>query len=236
MIANRGKTHEHPETAVERVYEQLKTMTISFQFPPESRINELALSRRIGVSRTPLREALNRLAAEGFLRFSAQLGFFQKPLTVQTTADLYELREQIERSAVRLLIERASEAALDELDALVAGQSDLAGADARAVVEADERLHKALAERTGNAELVDLLNKVNERMRFVRWIDMDGCGTDSQAQHRAILDAVRRRDAAAAERLMIDHVTPSREQIVATVKEAFARIYADPDQIFPMPV
>jgi DNA-binding GntR family transcriptional regulator len=236
MIATRAKTREHPETAVERVYEQLKAMAISFQFPPESRINELALSRRIGVSRTPLREALNRLAAEGFLRFSAQLGFFQKPLTVQTTNDLYELRAQIERSVVRLLVERASDATLDELDALAAGQADLAGVDARCRVEADERFHKALAERTGNAELVDLLNKVNERMRFVRWIDMEDGAADSQAQHRAILDALRRRDAAAAERVMIDHLTPTREQIVATVKEAFARIYADPDQVFPMPV
>jgi DNA-binding GntR family transcriptional regulator len=84
------------ESAAERVYEQVKAMAISFELPPGGRVNELAIAKKMGVSRTPLREALNRLTGDGFLTLSPKQGFFRKPLSVREISDLYELREQIE--------------------------------------------------------------------------------------------------------------------------------------------
>ena len=64
------------DSIVDRVYEQLKAMAVSYEFKPGERLNEGELAKRLGVSRTPLREALNRLNTEGFLRFTPGKGFF----------------------------------------------------------------------------------------------------------------------------------------------------------------
>ncbi len=70
------------QSIVDRVHRELRTMAITFQLLPGERLNEAILAKELGVSRTPLREALNRLSAEGFLTFSANHGFSRKPLHV----------------------------------------------------------------------------------------------------------------------------------------------------------
>jgi len=78
----------------------------------------------------------------------------------------------------------------------------------------------------GNAELQRMLANINERIRFIRWIDMENVGRDStQREHRAIVDALARRDQAGAERLLTDHIALRREQIVEAIKQGLARIY-----------
>src|SRR5713226_2915995 len=77
-----GKYHVElgSDSVVDRVYEQLKAMAVSYELKPGERLNEGELAKRLGVSRTPLREALNRLNTEGFLRFTPGKGFFCREL------------------------------------------------------------------------------------------------------------------------------------------------------------
>src|ERR1700744_233317 len=103
------------QSAVDRVYVELRRMAMDFRFLPGERLNEAVLAKDLGVSRTPLREALNRLSAEGFLTFSANNGFFRKTIDVKEIFDLYELRMVLEQAAVRLAVERATEEQLAEL-------------------------------------------------------------------------------------------------------------------------
>src|SRR5579862_6815448 len=91
-----------PHSVVDRVHHELRSMAMTFRFLPGERLNEAILAKELGVSRTPLREALNRLTAEGFLTFSVNLGFFRKPLEVKEIFDLFEFRLEIEVTAVRL--------------------------------------------------------------------------------------------------------------------------------------
>src|ERR1700759_2563757 len=103
------------DSVVDRVYEQLKEMSISFASNPGERLNEGELAKRLGVSRTPLREALNRLNTEGFLRFTPGKGFFCRELDAHEIFDLYELRKSIEVAVVRLAIKRAKDEDIDAL-------------------------------------------------------------------------------------------------------------------------
>ena len=103
------------DSVVDRVYEQLKAMSIGFEFKPGERLNEGELAKRLGVSRTPLREALNRLNTEGFLRFAPGRGFFCRELDAHEIFDLYELRKSIEVASVRLAIKRAKDEDIDAL-------------------------------------------------------------------------------------------------------------------------
>src|SRR5271165_5970944 len=104
-----------------RIYNELRSMAISFEFRPGERLNEVILAKQLGVSRTPLREALNRLTSEGFLTFTVNQGFFRKPLDVKEIFDLYELRQQIEVAAVRLALERATDEQFAEIESFLEG-------------------------------------------------------------------------------------------------------------------
>jgi DNA-binding GntR family transcriptional regulator len=107
MQAKAGNPGNPTDSVVERVYERLKSMTIAYEFKPGERLNEVELSRSLGASRTPLREALNRLSMEGLLRFAPGKGYFCRELDVHEVFCLYELRKAIEVAAVRLAIQRA---------------------------------------------------------------------------------------------------------------------------------
>src|ERR1700745_1890608 len=91
------------DSIVDRVYEQLKAMAVSYESKRGERLNEGELAKRLGVSRTPLREALNRLNTEGFLRFTPGKGFFCRELDAHEIFHLYELRKSIEVSCVRFV-------------------------------------------------------------------------------------------------------------------------------------
>jgi DNA-binding GntR family transcriptional regulator len=101
--------------AAERAYDRLKAMAIEFEFRPGERINEVIVSKRLGLSRTPLREALNRLESEGFLTFSPKLGFFRRKLDPKEIFDLYELRGIIEAGGARLAAARVMPEQIKEL-------------------------------------------------------------------------------------------------------------------------
>jgi DNA-binding GntR family transcriptional regulator len=83
----KAKAGTPSESIVERIHRELRGMAVSYQFLPGERLNEAILAKDLGVSRTPLREALNRLTAEGFFTFSANQGFFRKPLEVKEIFD-----------------------------------------------------------------------------------------------------------------------------------------------------
>lgn len=215
------------DSVVERVYEQLKAMAVSYEFKPGERLNEGDIAKRLGVSRTPLREALNRLNTEGFLRFTPGKGFFCRELDAHEIFDLYELRKSIEVASVRLAIARARD---EDIDALLAFL-DATGPDPgeRSTVEQvelDETFHERLMAMSNNAEMLRVLRNVNARIRFVRWIDMDRLNRPTtQAEHRAVLVGLKARDEATCAALLEKHIDRRLDQITSAIKEGYAQIY-----------
>lgn len=208
------------------VFNTLREMAISYQLRPGERLSEIELAARLGVSRTPVREALTRLVTEGFL-VPCTRGYMRRPLDVQEALDLYEARMAVERECLRLALARAEDAQIEEALAFLERSRQVpAATPVRELVELDEAFHQRIAAMAGNGELVRMLQSLNERIRFLRWIAMEKVGRDStQREHGRILDALRRRDAAAATRLMDEHIALRREQIVEAITQGLARIY-----------
>jgi len=215
------------ESVVDRVYEELKNMAVSYAFRPGERLNEGDIARRLGVSRTPLREALNRLNTEGFLSFMPGRGFFCRQLDAQEIFDLYEFRKGLEIASARLAIARAQP---EQIDALLAFL-DETGPDpgertAVELVDLDERFHEGLVEMSRNAEMLRVLRNVNARIRFVRWIDMDRLNrSKTQREHRDILLAMKARDEEACVSLLERHIDRRLDEITSAIKEGYAQIY-----------
>ncbi len=213
------------EPRVEAVYRQLKAMAVDFRLRPGERLNEGALARDLGTSRTPLREALNRLVAEGLVTFRPGRGFCCRSLDAESVFDLYELRAVLECAAVGLACARAGDDGIAGLEATLAAQADYAGKTVREVTAGDEAFHIAIAGLSGNGELVRQLQGINERIRYIRWIDMQTRVRTTKGEHRAIMAALAARDAPAAVAAMQGHIAKRMDQVVAAVREGYSSIY-----------
>ena len=225
------KTPPAPISAVRRergssVLSILRDMAISYQLKPGERLSEIELAERLGVSRTPVREALNTLATDGFLVASSR-GFARRPLDIQEMQNLYEARMAVERECLRLAMERATAEQIRALTTFLEHSKSVPpDTPVRALVALDESFHLQIADMAGNAELRRMLASLNERIRFIRWIDMETVGRDStQKEHQQIARALKARDWAAGEQHLGAHIGLRREQIVEAITRGLARIY-----------
>ena len=212
---------------VERAYQALRSRAIDFAFRPGETVKVLALSKQLGLSRTPVKEALNRLVTEGLFEVTPS-GFVARSPDVDEIVDLCELRSVLETAGFRLACERADD---DGIEALAAwwstvspGYVDLSVTETTRV---DEAFHERFVAMSGNREMVRQLRLVCARIRFFRTIDLDR--QDYRApyydDHLAIIDALRRRDADAGAAVIARHIAMSRERAVEVIKEALARIF-----------
>lgn len=222
------KTTEPKKNAsnVDRIYEQVRSMAANFQFKPDERINETSLAKQLETSRTPLREALNRLTAEGLLTFKLGKGFYCRSFNTQKVSNLYETRKALERQATISACERASDEELAEFVRYAEQFEDTySGDEIKDLVSADEAFHMKLAELSGNTILVSMLENINARIHFVRCIDMGSRRHMTHGIHIKIARAVAKRDTAEAVELLEEHVDRRSDEIAAVVREGFAQLY-----------
>lgn len=225
------------DSNVNRVYSTLRRMAADFELKPDERINETALSLKLGASRTPLREALNRLVAEGFLTFQSGKGFFCRSLSPGLVMDLYEARVAVEAETARLAARNASPAGLEALASHVeGGAAEYSGSeDAARLLVMDEAFHLEIAELSGNKELRRMVENLNDRVRFIRLMFMKRMvarGTPEAARlsaHRAIAAAIASRDETAASETMRAHIERRREDAAEAVRHAYSQLYV-PDE------
>ncbi len=207
--ATRGKL-------AEQVYAQLKAEIHDFKLVPGDRFSEIELGTRLGVSRTPVREALFRLRNEGFLDVESKTGWFVRPIDFARLEQLYDLRVILELASVAKLCARSEDA--PQLDALRAAWLMPAAerlTDAHAVGALDEAFHASLVSATGNAEVARVHQDVTERIRIVRRLDFTRADRieATYLEHGKILRAVLQRKADQAQMLLRAHIEQSKAEV-----------------------
>jgi DNA-binding GntR family transcriptional regulator len=216
-------------SAVTRTYAQLLDLVLSFQIKPGERVNESELSRQLGVSRTPLREALNRLVTEGILVTRPAKGFFCRQISAEEIFQLYQVRSVLELAGLKLAIDRVTDAEIDAFEAFMAESRRAADASASTQLALDEAFHERLLSLSGNDEMVNVLRGVNRKIRSVRWIDLTRSGrVATQDEHGEILAALRARDIDRCSQYLGDHIGRRFDQIDSAIREMYGRIYAGP--------
>ena len=216
-----------PADSAEQIYEHVKTMAMTFGIRPGGRVNEVEIAKSLNVSRTPLREALNRLMVEGFLTRAPNRGFIGRPLDAKQVFDLYELRRALEASIAGIACERATEEELRELERFVKASKDRPeDTNASSLLALDEQFHERVAALTRNEEMLRAVKSINARIHYFRWIDMqNGRRRHTQQEHLRIVKALKARDAAAVTALMTDHISHRLDRIVEVIRMGFAEIY-----------
>lgn len=212
-------------------YGELKHQLLLGEFGLSVRLGEERLAAMIGVSRTPVREALMRLQAEGIVRRSSDGGYLPVAPDVAVMRHLYEVRIGLELQALRRPSRLGQRHDLDALEELrlewVAMRNEPLEPGASFVV-IDESFHLSLAEAAGNPVLVDLLGSINERIRIVRMQDFLTADRIDRtiAEHLGIVEALIAGDLVEAEHRFGLHVEASIAVVEERVLRALARMAA----------
>jgi len=195
----------------------VRHMIVDGELAPGERINEVHLSQHLGVSRTPLREALARLAHEGALETIPRIGHFVRPLTVEEIDQLYQIRPLLDPEALRLagLPTKEKIARLRDLN-----ESIGAGKDSDELISADDEWHIELVSDCPNKILVDLIKQFIRRTHRYEVALMRERKNVVTAitNHRSILAALKRRDLDAACIALRANLESGRAPIVAWLK------------------
>ena len=215
----------------EGVYAEIKEDILDFRLMPGQRFSENELAARIGVSRTPVREALYRLAHEGYIVVASKSGWTVRPFDFQTIEELYDVRLVLELAALRRVCELDPMPALPALKEawLVAPEERLA--DPRALGLADEQFHATLVAAAGNAELARMHRDIAERIRVLRRLEFGVAERirHTYAEHAQILRAVLRRKSDQAQLLLKAHIEVAKAEVrkITLHKLATARVEAE---------
>ena len=215
-------------SAVTRTYDAVREMILSYEIKPDERLNEGELARRFHVSRTPLREALNRLVVERLLGLEPTQGFYRPKINVQTIVDLYEFRVILETVGVKLATHRASDQEIQALSAFwTAANQDASSKTKAQLIADDEAFHEGLIALSHNQELVHALKGVNARIHFIRWADTSGDGRheESYSRHLELLQILRQRDEARSVEVLRHIIERRKEEIIDVLKEGAAKLY-----------
>ena len=213
----------------EQVYDELKAQMHDFRLVPGDRFSEAELGTRLGVSRTPVREALFRLRNEGLLDVESKSGWFVRPIDFNKLEELYDLRVLLETASVTRLCALPEPAT--ELDGLKANWLIPAAErspDGREVGALDEAFHATLVRAAGNEEIARVHWDVTERIRIIRRLDFTRSDRveATYAEHAKILRAVIQRKPEAANLLLRSHIEQSKSEVrkitLATLHEARA--------------
>jgi DNA-binding GntR family transcriptional regulator len=213
-------------SASDRVYAHAKSAILARRYAPHDLLTEGELAEAVGVSRTPVREALLRLQSEGLVRLLPKRGALVQPVTPAEVQDVLEVRRLIETFAVRKAVSGARPELIARLTAhLQAMRAAMTARNPATYVEADRDFHAELVAATGNEIITDLYRSLRDRqlrMGVVNLLGEDGAAVDPQrmrtmiADHQAILDAVTARTVRGAEAAVGAHLDRAEALLTRT--------------------
>lgn len=203
----------------DKAYQLIRHKIITLELPPKTPIDEQALMQDLQLGRTPIREGLQRLAAEGLVFLAPRRGMFVSEISITDLQKVFELRLVLEGFSARLAAERATEAQLAAMEALIRQLEQTSDGDGKTLMAIDEQFHELLYEAADNELLGDTLRRLHAQSFRIWHLVLDRIGSVRHAmdQHIAITRALQARDAGLAETLVQEHVSEFQQQIKASL-------------------
>ncbi|QUX29876.1 GntR family transcriptional regulator [Nocardiopsis akebiae] len=202
---------QRPVPLREAVYEAILDLITNRSLSPGQHLVETELAQTLGVSRQPVREAMQRLSNEGWVDLRPGYGAFVHTPTESEADQLLAVRALLETESARLAAQNASDEQIGTLrDLVAAGRAATDRADTDAVVQANADFHRTVTEASGNRVLAELAAQVDRRVRWYYAPVARVRGSASWDEHSALVDVIEGRDADAALRLMSEHTERTR--------------------------
>lgn len=203
-----------PSNLTTLAYNSIKEHILEGRLDENSRLTEDFLSAQLGISKSPVREALNRLEAEGLIRIQSRKGAYLRRLTRGEIADLYDTREGLEAHVVRTL--KVTPELLADLRASLQRQKLLLKAhDKSHYIQEDVRFHRLLSAASGNAHLHSILENIQNQIWLSRRNTYDLSSSSAPQYHETVVRALESGDLAKAEQAMREHIRNVRQRLLA---------------------
>ena len=193
----------------QQAYEQIKKMIIENEVEKDAPLVERVLCERIGISRTPVREALRELSNEGLVNIIEGKGVYVKRIDFKDMIEIFEVREALERKAIQLFIERMDEDTLAKLQGYMQEQEeDYKLEKHKEFMNVDMKIHFLIADGAKNNILKNYITAIYDQIRKIAISSRDDGAIRDMAidAHRKILKAVEERDIPAAEQAIVEHI------------------------------
>lgn len=213
-------------TLADHVYHAVRARILDGEIAPGEFIRESSLNAALGVSRTPVREALGRLASEGFLERIPRRGFRVPTEPITSLLELYPVIAALDLLAGRLALPNLTDEDVERLERINAAIGDaMERQDVQALVEQNNHFHHVFGERSGNRQLCALLDDLRPKLtRLERWYYSSGGHTEqSIREHAEIIAAVRQGDHARALALLETNMALTYESLRRETREQAAR-------------
>lgn len=207
----------------EQVYEAIETAIVRCELEPGALLGDRQLAEALGVSRTPVRDALHRLESSGLVERRGRAGWAVSGFALRDVHELFELRRMIEPFGLERLSETWEEATVAELSRCFDDFPERMPEDLmRRYLHTDRRFHKRIVECTGNGRIVrfyEVVEKQIDRVRHYVSYNYEGRVGDSLAEHREICAAIAARDLSAATEALVRHLRNVEELIAALARQ-----------------
>jgi DNA-binding GntR family transcriptional regulator len=206
------------KSAFEVAYEAIKADILAYRLKPLDPLNEVELAARLGMSRTPIREALRKLEQEGLVWVAPRRGAFVTQISLSEVQEIYFLREVLEGAAAGLA---ALKTPLEEVDSLIAAaeavQADGQEPDPARIAELDAAVHELVLRTSGQNKLSDIIHGLNEQALRLRFLGVVARPLDNCNEVLAVLHALKQRNSAQAEMAMRAHIRTAWESLQTAI-------------------
>ncbi|MFI3207776.1 MAG: GntR family transcriptional regulator [Eubacteriales bacterium] len=202
------------------VFNTLRQAILRGELKPGERLMEIQLANKLGVSRTPIREAIRKLELEGLVLMIPRKGAEVAEITEKNLRDVLEVREALEVLAVQLACERMTEESIEELKrAAIEFEEIVETNDITKIAEADVQFHDVVYNATGNQRLVQLLNNLREQMyRYrVEYLKKESVRPAIITEHQELIKHISNHDKDAASNNICKHIENQVVEVVRTI-------------------
>lgn len=205
----------------ELVCENIRQAIIDGTFSPGERLMEIQLADEMGVSRTPVREAIRKLELEGFVVMIPRRGTYVADISIKDITEIYEIRISLDILAAGLAAERITDEELEKLNSyLVEIGRYVPAMDMDKIVELDTAFHDILYKATRNERLVSVIGNLREQLTGIRGRSMSYPGrlVETMDEHRALVDSIASRDVERAQRDARVHIENAEQTLLRSIE------------------
>lgn len=205
---------EAPQNLTALAYNSIKAYILREELNEETKLTEESLSQQLGISKSPVREALNSLHSEGLVRIEARRGAYLRRFSSKEVRDLYDLREALEIYAIGV-VELTSGLIKDLRQSTQRTRQLLKAGDRLGHIEEDANFHGLIATATGNFELARMLTNIQNQIWICRRKTYDLSSSTTAEAHLAILEAIENGNRKEAQDAMRSHISLVRQRLIA---------------------
>jgi len=210
-------------TLGDRAFQILKERIIRHEISGGTRLSDQEIAQHLDISRTPVREAITRLAAEGLVEVVPRRGAFVVQLSVRDIEETSDVREALERLAIELAVPCLSDEHLRRLQSIIDRTTEAVGrGDDAAYFDLDRQFHEAIVEISGNRKLIETYSTLGATMQAIRWLRCRSREHQEQTieWHRRILAALVQGDAEGAMGVAADHLREAEIDLIEMERQS----------------